>query len=95
MSELTLITEDFKVNQCYTIESAAINKSDLIVVMKESEVDDFLKNFIQGKTSYKIAINTDSVEIRLKHCVYTRSFLHGSNGNNELISFIINLLPSN
>lgn len=95
MSELTLITEGFKPNRSYTVENAAINKSDLVVVIKENEVDDFLNDFIQGKTAYKIAINTDVAEIRLKHIVYVRNFLYGSDGNSELLSFIIDLLPRN
>lgn len=95
MNELTLITDGFKLNRCYTIESAAINKSDLVVVIKDNEADDFLKDFIQGKTAYKVAINTDVAEIRVKHLVYVRNFLYGNDGNNELLSFIIDLLPRN
>ena len=95
MNELTLITDGFKLNRCYTIENAAINKSDLVVVVKESEVDDFLQDFIQGKTAYKIVINTDIAEINIKHIVYARNFLYGSDGNNELLSFIIDLSPRN
>ena len=95
MSELTLITEGFKLNRSYTIESAAINKSDLVVVIKDSEKDEFLDDFIKGKTAYKIAINTDIAEIRIKHIVFVRNFLYGNDGTNELLSFIIDLSPRN
>lgn len=91
MNELTLITEGNNPNQSYTIESAAINKSDMVVVIKESEEDKVLKDFIKGKTAYKIVLNTDIAEIRIKHMVYARSFLYGNDGNTELISFIIDL----
>ena len=95
MNELTLITEGNQVNRSYTIENAAINKSDLVVVIKESESDEFLNDFIHGKTAYKLVINTDVAEIRIKHLVHVRNFMFANNGIDELISFIINLLPSN
>ena len=95
MNELTLITEGFKLNHSYTIESAAIKKSDLVVVIKDSEKDEFLVDFIKGKTAYKIAVNTDIAEIRIKHVVFVRSFLYGNDGNNQLLSFIIDLSPRN
>lgn len=93
MKELTLITEGNNLNQSYTIESAAINKSDMVVVIKESEEDDVLSDFIKGKTAYKIVLNTDVAEIRIKHLVYVRNFLYGAEGDNELVSFIIDLSP--
>ena len=91
MSELTIITDKNVPNQSYTIESAALNRSDLIIVIKKEEKDYFLDEFISGKTAFKIVVNTDVAEIRIKHPVSVRSYLNGSDGLDDLISFIIDL----
>ena len=91
MSELTIITDKNVPNQSYTIESAALNRSDLIIVIKKEEKDYFLDEFIRGKTAFKIVVNTDVAEIRIKHPVSVRSYLNGSDGLDDLISFIIDL----
>lgn len=91
MNELRLITEGNVPNQNYIIESAAINNSDLLILIKDSEKDEILDDFIKGKTAYKIVINTDIAEIRLKHLVSVRNFLYANVGSDEVISFIIDL----
>lgn len=95
MNELQFLTDGNELNHSYTIESAAINGTDLVIVVKENEEDEFLRNFYQGKTSYRIVVNTDVAEIRVKHRVSSRNFLSASNGNDNLISFIIDLTLKN
>lgn len=95
MSELRFLTEGNIPNENYTIESAAINRSDLIIVIKKSEIDSFLNDFILGKTAYKIVVNTDIAEIRIKHLVSVRNYISASDGSEDLTSFIIDLSYKN
>lgn len=95
MNEITILTDKNVPNQSYTIENAALNRSDLIVVIKSEEKDEFLDDFIHGKTAFKIVINTDVAEIRIKTPVSVRSFMYGSNGSDDLLSFVISLSPQN
>ena len=95
MNELSILTDKSVPNQNYTIESAALNRSDLIIVIKEGEKDEFLDDFIHGKTAFPIFITTDSIEIRVKRPVSVRGFLSGSDGSEDLLSFIIDLSLKN
>ena len=95
MNEITILTDKNVPNQSYVIESAALNRSDLIIVIKEEQKDMFLDDLIHGKTAFKIILNTDNIEIRVKHPVSVRSFMNGNNGSDDLISFIIDLSLKN
>ena len=94
MKEFQIITDGNELNRCYNAESIAIDGSNLIIVMKEEESDDFLDEFVHGKTSYKVSISTDTVTIRLKYKVFARNYLY-SEDENQLFSFIIGLSPEN
>lgn len=95
MNEITILTDKNVPNQSYVIENAALNRSDLIIVIKTEQKDMFLDEFIHGKTAYRIILNTDNIEIRVKKPVSVRSFMEGNNGTYNLISFIIDLSLKN
>lgn len=81
MNTLTLITEGHALNHHYEAESIAWARTcpadyepsmaknyagRLFVVMKEDDVDDFLQDFIDGKSGYKVQVETDRFLILVK-----------------------------
>ena len=67
MTTLTLITPARHLNHHYELESAAL-RADwyLSMIIKEENIDNFLQDFIDGKTGYKVQIDSDTMTLTLK-----------------------------
>lgn len=95
MSTLTLITEGNSINHHYKLSSFGIAPtfSDkklgmrYIAVVEDKEVDNFLQDFIGGKTGYRIQVDSDNFTLIIKTKCFVEERLRSENFD---YAFIIN-----
>lgn len=88
MKTLTLITEGNEINHHYEMKSVAIvpafrgisDDYKFMIMIEKDEADDFLMDFIEGKTGYRIQIDTDSVRIEVKRRCFATSSVCNEEG---------------
>lgn len=95
MKTLTLITEGNRTNHHYEIKSAGLVPSStgastdyrIMVMMDDNETDDFLTDFINGNTGYRLQIDTDEVRIEIKRKCFVTTKVYV---DESTLAFIIN-----
>ena len=93
MKELTLITEKNELNHSYTVESCSIiNSCTVGIVIKNEEIDDFLQEFLDKKTSHKLFINTDTISLRVKFRVICNNVVESDDEQTTAFSINLNIL---
>lgn len=93
MNTLTLITEGNRINHHYAIKSAAISPSTdwrFLIIMDEDEADNFLMDFIDGKTGYRLEIDTENVRIEVKHKCFSTAKVYAEQADEGILAFTIN-----
>lgn len=73
MKTLTLITDVGELNHHYEVENVGTGDFNgfFTLVLKNENIDEFLSGFINGKTGYKIQIDTDRFCLVLKNKWYS------------------------
>ena len=95
MNTLTLITEGNRINHHYEIKSAAISPFTdewrFLIMMDEDEADNFLMDFIDGKTGYRLEIDTENVRIEVKHKCFSTAKVYAERADEGILAFTINV----
>ena len=81
MNTLTLITENQHLNHHYSVDSVSIVPQRFVIVIDDDEIDDFLKEFIGGKTGYRIQIDTDMMRVETKGLCFSENSMQGERNN--------------
>jgi hypothetical protein len=94
MKTLTLITEGNRINHHYEIKSAGLAPSStgastdyrIMVIMDDDEADNFLMDFVNGNTGYRLQIDTDEVRIEIKRKCFVTAKVYA---DENTLAFII------
>lgn len=94
MKTLTLITEGNRINHHYEIKSAGLTPAftgasadcRIMIMIDDDEVDNFLMDFVNGNTGYRLQIDTDEVRIEIKRKCFATAKVYADEGT---LAFII------